>query len=82
MNTPNKKPISITIESGVKKLIATDLTTGKRVLLKERIMGINQFNVKQNPDGKISVDVQLGFDHETINDVENLLNTQPAIQES
>jgi hypothetical protein len=82
MNTPSKKPISITIESGVKKLIATDLTTGKRVLLKERIMGINQFNVKQNPDGKISVDVQLGFDHETIDDVENLLNTQPAIQES
>lgn len=82
MNTPSKKPISITIERGVQQLIATDLTTGKKVLLKERLMGINQFNVKQNSDGKISVDVQLGFDHETINDVESLLNSGTPIQES
>lgn len=77
-----KKPISITIENGVKQLIATDLTTGKRVLLKERMMGINQFKVKQGNDGKIAVDVQLAFDHEMIDDVEKMLETLPAIQES
>lgn len=77
-----KKPISITTENGVKQLIATDLTTGKRVLLKERMMGINQFKVKQGSDGKIAVDVQLAFDHEMIDDVENMLATLPAIQES
>lgn len=77
-----KKPISITIENGVKRLIATDLTTGKRVLLKERMMGINQFKVKQGNDGKIAVDVQLAFEHEMIDDVEKMLETLPAIQES
>lgn len=77
-----KKPISITIENGVKQLIATDLTTGKRVLLKERMMGINQFKVKQGTDGKIAVDIQLAFDHEMIDDVEKMLETLPAIQES
>lgn len=81
MNTLSKKPIAITIENGVKQLIATDLTTGKRVLLKERMMGINQFKVKQGSDGKIAVDVQLAFDHEMIDDVENMLATLPAIQE-
>jgi hypothetical protein len=82
LNGATKKPISITIENGVKQLIATDLTTGKRVLLKERMMGINQFKVKQGSDGKIAVDVQLAFDHEIIDDVEKMLETLPAIQES
>lgn len=81
VNPPSKKPFSISVENGVKQLIGTDLTTGKRVLLKERIMGINQFKVIQNKDGKISIDVQLGFSNETINDIENLIETTSVMQE-
>jgi hypothetical protein len=80
MKTPSQKNIAVTIEDGVKRLIATDLTTGKRVLLKERMMGINQFKVKQDGAGKISVDVKLGFNDETIEDVEKQLETLPAIE--
>lgn len=82
MKTPSQKIIAITIEDGVKRLIATDLTTGKRVLLKERMMGINQFKVRQDESGKIAVDVQLGFANETVEDVENQLNILPDIQAS
>jgi hypothetical protein len=80
MKTPSGKMIAITIEDGVKRLIATDLTAGKRVLLKERMMGINQFKVKQDGAGKISVDVKLGFSEETVEDVEKQLESLPAIE--
>lgn len=82
VNTPSGKTIAVTIEDGVKRLIATDLTSGKRVLLKERMMGINQFKVSQNIQGKISADVQLGFTNETVEDIEKQLEILPAIENS
>ena len=80
VNTPSGKTIAVTIEDGVKRLIATDLSSGKKVLLKERMMGINQFKIYQNGQGKIFADVQLGFSNETVEDIENLLATLPAIE--
>lgn len=80
VNTPSGKTIAVTIEDGVKRLMATDLLSGKKVLLKERLMGINQFKMRQEADGKIFVDVQLGFSDETVEDIEKQLETLPVIE--
>lgn len=78
-NTKSLGPIVLSTESGLRTLIATQLSTKKRVLLKERFMGINKFDLKTASDGKTSVEVQLGFSTQTIDDLESFVVNAPDI---
>lgn len=71
------RPILISQEGGLSKITATDLTSGRKVVLFDRTMGISEFSVAQKTDGKISVSAQLGFTSETKDDVSALIDTLP-----
>ena len=75
------RPVLISQEGGLSKISETDLTTGKKVILFDRTMGISEFAVTKNLDGKISVAAQLGFSKETKDDVVSLLDTLPDVSE-
>jgi hypothetical protein len=75
------RPVLISQEGGLSKISETDLTTGKKVILFDRTMGISEFAVTKNLDGKISVAAQLGFSKETKDDVVSLLDTLPNVSE-
>lgn len=71
------RPVLISQEGGLSKISATDLTSGKRVILFERGLGIADFAVSQKTDGKISISAQMGLSRETRDDVVALLDTMP-----
>lgn len=75
------RAVLISQEGGLSKISETDLTTGKKVILFDRTMGISEFAVTKNLDGKISVAAQLGFSKETKDDVVSLLDTLPDVSE-
>lgn len=81
-NTKNLGPIALSTESGLRDLIGTQLSTGKRVLVKERLMGINKFDLQTLSDGKISVKVQLGFSTETVDDLESFISSASDMNET
>jgi hypothetical protein len=75
------RPVLVSQEGGLTKVSATDLNTGRKVILFDRTMGIAGFEAAQAPDGKINVTAQMGFSQETKEDVETLLDTLPDVSE-
>lgn len=78
-NTPKGRPVLISQEGGLSKIVATDLTSGKKALIFERALGIAAFETTQKTDGTISVVAQLGFSSETKTDILSILETAPAM---
>jgi hypothetical protein len=62
-------PILISQEGGLSEINATNLKTGKKSSLFNRSMGIAGYSTKQSADGKVSVNAQLGFSKENVDDV-------------
>jgi hypothetical protein len=79
-NVPGR-PILVSQEGGLSKVSATDLNSGKKVILFERALGIANFAATQHADGKISVTAQMGFSSETRDDVIALLDSLPDVSE-
>lgn len=77
-NVPGR-PILVSQEGGLSKISATDLNSGKKVILFERTLGIANFSTVQHANGKISVTAQLGFSSETRDDVLALLDSLPDV---
>jgi len=77
-NVPGR-PILVSQEGGLSKVSATDLNSGKKVILFERALGIASFAATQQANGKISVTAQMGFSSETRDDVAALLDTLPDV---
>lgn len=77
-NVPGR-PILVSQEGGLSKISATDLNSGKKVILFERALGIAGFTAKQDLAGKISVTAQMGFSSESRDDVAALLDTLPDV---
>lgn len=73
------RPILVSQEGGLSKVSATDLSSGKKVILFDRAMGISEFSVARKTDGKVSVTAQLGFSSETKDDVAALIDVLPAV---
>jgi hypothetical protein len=67
LNTPHG-PIAITLEGGNRDAYITDLVTGKKVVAFHRALGIADMEVTQNPDGTVSIDAQLAFQHQSVPD--------------
>ena len=68
------RPILVSQEGGLTKVAATDLATGKKAMIFERLMGIASFNADQGVDGKISISAQMGFSTEKKDDILSLLD--------
>lgn len=79
-NVPGR-PVLVSQEGGLARVTATDLNSGKKVVLFERALGIASFAANQQANGKISVTAQLGFSSETRDDVVALLDTLPDVSE-
>lgn len=79
-NVPGR-PVLVSQEGGLSKVSATDLNSGKKVILFERAMGIAGFSAKQNNAGKIGVTAQMGFSSESKDDVVALLDSLPDVSE-
>lgn len=79
-NAPGR-PILVSQEGGLTKVSATDLNSGKKVILFERALGIASFSARQDANGKISVTAQVGFASETKDDVAALLDSLPDAAE-
>lgn len=80
-NVPGR-PILVSQEGGLGKVTATDLNSGKKVILFERAMGIANFSAVQDANGKINVTAQMGFSSETREDVAALLDSLPGMAET
>jgi hypothetical protein len=72
------RPLLIAQEGGLSTITATDISTGTKVKLFERTLGINGFSVRQFPSGQIAVTASLGFDKQTIDDVEKRFSAAQA----
>lgn len=79
-NVPGR-PILVSQEGGLSKVSATDLNSGKKVILFDRAMGIAGFTAKQDTTGKIGVTAQMGFSSENKDDVVALLDSLPLVAE-
>ena len=69
-------------EGGLGKVSATDLNSGKKVILFERALGIAAFSATQDANGKIGVTAQMGFSSESRDDVLALLDSLPDVAET
>jgi hypothetical protein len=72
LNTP-QGPIAVTMEDANKKIFITDLTTGKKVVAFHRTLGIADMDVNQDPNGTVSINAQLAFSHESVDDASGFL---------
>jgi hypothetical protein len=79
-NVPGR-PVLVSQEGGLSKVTATDLNTGKKVILFERAMGIASFSATQDAAGKVNVTAQMGFSSESKDDVVALLDSLPDVAE-
>lgn len=73
------RPILVSQEGGLTKVAATDLGTGKKAMIFERVMGIASFNADQGVDGRISVSAQMGFSTEKKDDIVSLLDSSTQV---
>ena len=80
-NVPGR-PILVSQEGGLGKVTATDLNSGKKVVLFERALGIASFAATQDANGKINVTAQMGFSSESRQDVVALLDSLPNVAET
>lgn len=78
-NTPEGRPILVSQEGGLSKISASDLNSGKKVILFERTLGIAGFFAIQKPDGEISVSAKMGFSTENKDNVLALVDTLPDV---
>lgn len=67
MDTP-KGPFAVVQEAGTRKINVIDLEQDQRVTVLSRTLGIASHNVEQAPDGKITVEAQMGFSTERVDD--------------
>ncbi len=74
--------IAISEENGVATLAMTDLDSGRRVILFHRAMGISDYSVGEDADGKVDVDAQWMFTHHALHDVAALLDRPPVTSSS
>lgn len=74
------RPILVSQEGGLTKVIATDLESGKKMVLFERTMGIASFDVNQGTDGTISVSAQMGFSTEKKDNIVALLDVSGVVE--
>lgn len=79
-NVPGR-PILVAQEKGTKKVTATDLNSGKKVILFERMLGISDFAVTQEIDGKINATAKMGFSSESRQDVAALIDKLKNVAE-
>lgn len=76
-------PIGFTQEEGLQNIYATNLHTGKKVLLASRALGFVQFDIDVQNDGKINMIASNGpFESETVKDVESKIEILPAVVEA
>lgn len=73
------RPILISQEGGLTNVSATDLNSGKKVILFDRTLGIAAFSATQDANGKVNVTAQMGFSSESQNDVVALLDSLPHV---
>lgn len=72
-------PVLITTDGAMQtKIVVVDLERDKRYLAFSRVLGINEFNVNRNANGQIQLEAQLGFSHQSIDDLDRwLANAAP-----
>lgn len=80
-NTPSR-PLLVSQEGGLGTITATDLSSGKKVILFERTLGIASFDVQQRMDGKLDISAQMGLTQESKQDIAFLIDAQPAVEQS
>jgi hypothetical protein len=77
-NTPSG-PISVALEGNLQDVTITDLTSGKRVVLFNRTLGIHDFVATEAANGKVKVTAQLGLESKSNDDVLAYLQATPAV---
>ena len=80
-NTPEGRPILVSQEGGLTKVSATDLNSGKKVILFDRTLGIGGFFATQKTDGGISVSAKMGFSTEVKDNIISLVDSLPNVSE-
>lgn len=73
------RPVLVSQEGGLTKVAATDMESGKKVVLFERMMGIASFTPTQGRDGRISVTAQMGLSTEKKDDVVALIDSDGVL---
>jgi hypothetical protein len=81
LNTPSRT-LLVSQEGGLGTITATELNSGKKVVLFERALGIANFEVQQNRDGTVDISAQMGFSQETRKDIAMLMDSLPAVEAS
>jgi len=81
-NTPSGRPILVSQEGGLSKVSATDLSSGKKVIIFERTLGIAGFFATQKSDGNISVSAKMGFSTEVKDNILSLVDSLPDVSGS
>jgi hypothetical protein len=76
------RTLLISQEGGLGTITATDLNTGKKVVLFERALGIANFEVQQNVDGTLDISAQMGLSQESKKDIAALMDTLPGVEAS
>lgn len=67
-NTP-RGAVAVVMEDGITKIDAIDLATDRRATLFQRALGIGNWSASQQPDGRVQVTAQLGFESARNEDV-------------
>lgn len=74
-------PIAVTLENGVADVFVLDLESGKKATAFHRGLGLSKFDAGQAPDGTVSVQANLAFDHQQIADAGKFLKEyEPAVE--
>ena len=63
----------------MREIVGIDLASGKRVNLFSRTLGIANFNVSLDANGKVAVAAQLGFSRELVSDVGQEISSRPEL---
>ena len=71
----NVGTVAVVMEDNVSKVDALNLDSGQRVNVFQRALGIASWSAKQQPDGKVQVRAQLGFESQLQGDVAGLFRT-------
>lgn len=71
-------PVAVLMENNLQKIQALDLSSERRAVVFERALGIAGWSSSQQPDGRVRVNAQLGFESAVNEDVGQLLQTAPA----
>ncbi len=74
--------IGLTQEKGLSDIFATNLTTGKKVLLTSRSLGYEKFDYELQSNGKINLIASNGvFGSDVVEDIELKIETLPAVEQ-